>query len=157
MRKQQTTIPPLKEDADSIAISPAEKAEAIADCWKLQFEQNTNMSHEFTNNLITSETDKKPSTSTATEAKQATRNTTKPTAADADKRNKKPKRRMEDEDGFIFPAKHLIARGTPAGAGKRPQISTTNTFLSTNPTPEVADEEVTPTEQAFVGQAFASS
>ncbi|GIZ05223.1 hypothetical protein CEXT_290461 [Caerostris extrusa] len=34
-------------------------------------------------------------------------------------------------------------RGTPAGA-KRPQISTTNSFLSNNITPEVADEEVTP-------------
>ncbi|GIY62945.1 hypothetical protein CEXT_456391 [Caerostris extrusa] len=87
----------------------------------------------------------KPSTSTA--AQQAAKHTTKPSAVNAD-RHKKPKRRMEDEDGFIFPAKHLIARGTTAGAGKRPQISTTNSFLSTNPTPEVADEEVTPTEQS---------
>ncbi|GIY20470.1 putative RNA-directed DNA polymerase from transposon X-element [Caerostris extrusa] len=56
MRAQHTNIPPLEKDADNIAISPADKAEAIADCWKHQFEQNPNMSHEFTNNLIASET-----------------------------------------------------------------------------------------------------
>ncbi|GIY91359.1 reverse transcriptase [Caerostris extrusa] len=52
MRKSLQNIPPLETDANSIAVSPAEKAEAIADCWKLQFEQNPNMSHPFTNNLI---------------------------------------------------------------------------------------------------------
>ncbi|GIY47834.1 hypothetical protein CEXT_243381 [Caerostris extrusa] len=41
-----------------MAITPADKAEKIADCWKLQFEPNQNFSNEFTNNLITSETDK---------------------------------------------------------------------------------------------------
>ncbi|GIY58092.1 hypothetical protein CEXT_235571 [Caerostris extrusa] len=56
-------------------------------------------------------------------------------------------RRIEDEDGFILPAKHLVARGTPAVTVSITQISNnTNHFLSINPTPEVADEEI-PTEK----------
>ncbi|GIX81315.1 hypothetical protein CEXT_527591 [Caerostris extrusa] len=54
--------------------------------------------------------------------------------------------RIEDEDGFILPAKHLVARGTPAVTVPVQISSNTNHFISTNPTPTVADEEI-PTEQ----------
>ncbi|GIX87666.1 RNA-directed DNA polymerase from mobile element jockey [Caerostris extrusa] len=58
LRKSPQIIPPLELDANNMALSPAEKAEKIADCWKLQFELNPNTSHSFTNNLIASETEK---------------------------------------------------------------------------------------------------
>ncbi|GIY83480.1 probable RNA-directed DNA polymerase from transposon X-element [Caerostris extrusa] len=77
---------------------------------------------------------RKPSTSHATKAQPATQNSTRPNskAIQADK-NKKPKKRIEDEDGFI-PAKHLVCRGTPAVTVPVVQISNnTNHFLSTNP------------------------
>ncbi|GIZ02154.1 RNA-directed DNA polymerase from mobile element jockey [Caerostris extrusa] len=84
----------------------------------------------------------KPPTSKPTEAKLATQHQNSATpkkATQAEK--KKPKRRIEDDDGFILPAKHLVARNKPATAVPAVQISSnTNHFTSTNPTPEVADE-----------------
>ncbi|GIX87669.1 hypothetical protein CEXT_130561 [Caerostris extrusa] len=88
----------------------------------------------------------KPPTSQPTEEKPRHQSSARPSKAiQADK--KKPKRRIEDDDGFILPAKHLVARNKPATPVPT-QISSSNTNIlnSTNPTPKVADE-VIPTEQ----------
>ncbi|GIY47836.1 hypothetical protein CEXT_243401 [Caerostris extrusa] len=56
----------------------------------------------------------KPSTSTTPEAQQTNEQAAKQSTTKTD-RTKKSKRRMEDEDGFIIPAKHLISRGGSKG------------------------------------------
>ncbi|GIY76565.1 hypothetical protein CEXT_7521 [Caerostris extrusa] len=71
----------------------------------------------------------KPSTSHTTQAQPANPTRPKPKATQADK----AKRRIEDEDGFILPAKHLVAKGTRAVTTPVQISSNTNTFISTNP------------------------
>ncbi|GIY01601.1 RNA-directed DNA polymerase from mobile element jockey [Caerostris extrusa] len=88
----------------------------------------------------------KPSTSHPTEAKLATQQQNSARPKRLPRLKKEAKRRIEDDDGFILPAKHLVARNKPATAVPVQISSNTNNFISTNPTPEVADE-VIPTEQ----------
>ncbi|GIY13498.1 RNA-directed DNA polymerase from mobile element jockey [Caerostris darwini] len=54
LRSNSTTIPPLTSDAGTTAISPLEKAELIADCWRTQFSPNPNQNHVSTDTLIIS-------------------------------------------------------------------------------------------------------
>ncbi|GIX82584.1 RNA-directed DNA polymerase from mobile element jockey [Caerostris extrusa] len=52
LRNNATTIPPLTSDTGTTAISPVEKAELIADCWRTQFSPNPNQNHVSTDTLI---------------------------------------------------------------------------------------------------------
>ncbi|GIY92741.1 putative RNA-directed DNA polymerase from transposon X-element [Caerostris extrusa] len=51
LRNSSENIPPLNTASGNMAISPAEKAESIADCWEKQFELN-NLSDDISDNYI---------------------------------------------------------------------------------------------------------
>ncbi|GIX87229.1 RNA-directed DNA polymerase from mobile element jockey [Caerostris extrusa] len=51
LRNSSENIPPLNTTSGNMAISPAEKAESIADCWEKQFELN-DMSDDISDNYI---------------------------------------------------------------------------------------------------------